>query len=141
MLSDASVAEFLGQHYVCCFQQLAEYAEGKGNTAAYFLTPERKVLNILAGAINNPTRFIQAASRARYLATTQPVLAKIFYESMADETGNTLRRRTASLLAAAPFPDVESIYWIVFSELLGESMDYDMRTKRPARRAWGWLQR
>ena len=118
----------MNKYFVCAFQPMANYRNGRGNTAAYFLTPDRKVLNIIAGKMNNSQTFIWEAKRAKYLnQTNSAAIASYFFNKLVKEEGRKVNAVHA-LLAASPYPKVEAVYWIVFNEILEEVMDYEMST-------------
>ena len=119
MLSEKQVGDYMNKEYVCVFQQLADYTEGQGNTAGYFLNSDRKVLSVIAGKMRNVNVFLNTAKQAKHLnRTNSPELYKYFF--------STSKTNVAALLAASPYPRVENIYWIVFTEILEERMDYEM---------------
>jgi hypothetical protein len=59
-LTDAEVGRYLNRHFVSAFQKVATFQVNRGNkqggnVAAYFCTPDGRVLHAVAGPVDAPT--------------------------------------------------------------------------------------
>ena len=154
-LADERVGDYLNEHFVSSYQKVGTFriVNGEkqgGNVASYFLTPDRRVLHVVAGPANADTllreaRWVVEIYKAAQLNTTDdPDALKSFFrkahahrlkkEHKLDVSANeeweprralNTAGKVHLLLTAAPLVKLERVYQVVFENILGETISTD----------------
>lgn len=154
-LADQKVGDYLNEHFVSSFQKVGTFRivndeKQGGNVASYFLTPDRRVLHVVAGPANARTllreaRWVVEIYKAAQLeAPDDPdALRSIFRKAHADrlqkehkldvatidewhpQRALNLQGKVHLLMTAAPLVKLERAYKVVFENILGEKVSTD----------------